>query len=125
MCIPTAGDVVGHVEGEDVRHVDERDESAESDGAGEQEEESAEDFHAAGEDFVGLGGADGRPEHAHGRHVAEGLEEGDEAREGHLERDGLVDAIGEHLAGRGRCEEKEEPFVKSRIAGAAAVEKSP
>lgn len=118
-------DIVGHVEEEDVAHVGEGDEGAKGSGAGNEEEEAAEDFEAADGDFVGLRCANRGPQDAHGRHIAERLDEGEEAREGHLQRDGFGETIGEHLAGEGDAEEEEEPFVQGTVAYSAAIKDRP
>ena len=118
-------DVVGHVEEEDVGHVGEGDEGAEGHGAGDEEEKAAEQFDAAGGDFVGMGGADGGPEHAHGREVAEGFQESKEGGKRHLERNGFVKAVDEHLAGEREAEKEPEPFVQVTVACPAAIEDGP
>src|ERR1700728_4754672 len=118
-------DIVGHVEEKNVAHVGGGDECAEGGGGGNEEKKPADDFKAAGGDLVGLRCADRGPEDAHGRHVAERLDESEEARECHLQRDGFGEAIGEHFTGEGHSEGEEAPFVQATVAYSAAIEDGP
>ncbi len=72
-----------------------------------------------------MGRSNRRPEDTHEGHVSEGLDEGEEARGRHLERDGFIEAVDEHLAGERKAKEEEEPAIEHGVAGAAAIEKRP